>query len=126
MVYGNIRIPGKLYVSGICHDELGPFFLGSENTPCNQRMARRCIGPDDENAPGIFDLANRICHRPASESGGQTCHRGRMSETGAVINVVGADHRSGEFLCQIILLIGHFCRHQNTDAVRPVGVNNFL
>jgi len=126
VVYSNIRVSGELNVSRVRHDELGPFFLGPENTSRNQRMARGGIGPDNENAPGIFDLADRICHGSASEGGGQTGHRGCVSEAGAVIDVVGADNRSGEFLRQIIFLVGYFSRHQNADAVRPVGIGNFL
>ena len=126
VVYCNICVPGELNVSWVRHDELGPFFLGSENTPGNQGMTCRCIGPDDENTPGIFDLADRIRHCSASKGGGQTGHRGCVSEASAVIDVVGADDRSREFLCQIIFLVRHFCRYQNADTVRPVCIGNFF
>jgi hypothetical protein len=82
------------------------------------------IGSDDKNATGILDFRNGIGHGPTTEGGGKTCHRRGMSETGAVIHVIGADHGPGKFLGQIIFFVGDFGRNQYADAVRTVFVDN--
>ena len=86
-------------------------------------MAGRGIGPDDKYTAGFFDLRDGVRHGTTAESGSQTGHRGGMSETCAVINVVGADGGPGKFLGQVIFFIGDFGRNQNADRVRAVLIN---
>ena len=69
-------------------------------------MILRGIGACRQNQVGIFNFVNRISHCTAAECGGQTGHRDGVSETGAVIDIVGADYRPHEFLEQIIFFIG--------------------
>ena len=57
---------------------------------------------------GIFDLGDRVCHCPTPESGGKTCHRGGVSETGAVVYVVRSKPHPAEFLEQVVLFVGAF------------------
>jgi hypothetical protein len=126
MMDDNIRETGHLDISGIGHNEFGAFFLGPEDTPGNERMARGRIRTDDKNTSRIFKFGNGIGHGPTSKCSGKTCHRGGMSEPGAVIHIVGPDHCSGKFLGQVILFIGDFCGSQHTDTIRPMVVNDAL
>jgi len=64
------------------------------------------VGSGDQNGIGFFNTTNRIGHGTASECCGQTGHSGRMSETCAVIDIVGFKHRPGKFLGDVIFLIG--------------------
>jgi len=49
-----------------------------------------------------------------------------MSETGAVVHIVGADGRSGKLLRQIVLFIGNLGRYQHPDTVRTMGLYDRL
>ncbi len=53
---------------------------------------------------------------------GKTCHSGGMSETGAVIHIVGADHRPGELLQQIVFLVGAARGSEKADAVGSISI----
>ena len=46
---------------------------------------------------------------PGSKCGGQTDHRGAVSEPGAVIDIVGAEYRPRHLHEKVVLLIGHLC-----------------
>ena len=106
MIDCHVCIAGKLNISRVCHNQFAPLFLGPHDTPCNQGMTGRGIGADDKNAAGILDFSNGVGHGTTPERGGQPGHRGRVSETGTVIHVIGADHCTGKFLRQIVFFIG--------------------
>ena len=89
-------------------------------------MICRGIGADDEDAIGFFNSVDGIGHGSRSECGGKTCHRRGVSEPGAVVHVVGAKHRAGQFLCQVVLLVGHFGGDKNADTVWAVLVDDLL
>jgi len=125
MLNRHVGETGQLDVPGVGYNQLGAFFLGPEDPTSNQGVTGCCVGTDDKDAAGIFNLGNGICHGSTSESGGQTDHRGGMSEPRAVVDVVGADDGPGEFLCQVIFFVGNFGGDKDADAVRSVGVNDF-
>ena len=82
----------QLYFSRIHDNQLGAVLLdGFINIIGDDRMIGRGIRADDQNDFGLQHILQRIGHRSASERGGKTCHRGGMSEAGAVIDIVGAD-----------------------------------
>jgi len=120
MGHGHIRESGELNMPGIGHDQRGPPFFCPEDVPGNQGMARRGVAADHKDADGVFDFFDGIGHGSASECCGKTCHSGGVSESGAVVHVIGAYGRTGKFLGQVIFLVGHFCRDQDPDAVRAV------
>ena len=68
-----------------------------------------------------FDIGNGVCHGAGSECCGQTGHGGAVSETGAMIDVVGFEHRPHELLDHIIVFVGHPGGGEYADAVRAMG-----
>jgi hypothetical protein len=69
----------------------------------------RCVRTDDEKAIGVrLEFGDRIRHGAAPKGCGQTGHSGSVSETGAVIDVIRADHRAGKLLQQVVFFIGAF------------------
>ena len=64
------------------------------------------VGANSQDAGGIANLADRVSHRSAAERGDQTGHRGGMSETGTVVNVVLTEYYPSEFLDGIVVLVG--------------------
>ena len=69
-------------------------------------MAFGSVGADDEKEVGFFKISNRVAHGTVAESGGRTGHCRGMSETGTMVYVIGTDNSPGEFLDQIIFLVG--------------------
>ena len=71
----------------------GPFDKAGDH-----RMVLGGVGAGDQDHIGVFDIGDGVRHCATSESCGQTGHGGAMSETGAMVDVVGFKHRPGEFL----------------------------
>ena len=94
-----------------------PFYKGGQ-----YRMIFSGIGSDNQNQIRLFNILDGVCHCATSESCGQTGHGGRMSETGAVIDIIGLKYRPYEFLGDIILFVGHPGRRQKTDTVGPMVI----
>src|SRR4030042_2875474 len=92
---------------GITYNEFGSvaycfLYLVSKDWMCSSGVTT-----DDQDAIGPFDFADGIGHGTAAETGGQTGHRGRMSETGTVVYVICLHDHTGEFLCQIIFFVSN-------------------
>ena len=66
------------------------------------------IAAYDKDTSRLPNLIDGIGHGTATETGGQTGHRRGMSEAGTVVQIVSLHHRAGEFLSQVILLVGAF------------------
>ena len=90
----------------------------------DDRVTLGSVGADDEEKVGLFKIGDGVAHGAVSESCGRTGHCRRMSETGAVVYIIGADDGPGEFLHQVILFIGKLGRTQDTQAVRSVSCLN--
>ena len=69
-------------------------------------MGLGCICTDSQETSGVTEITDIIRHGAAAEGSGQTGHSGGMSETGTVVNTVGTQYRSGEFLDNMVILIG--------------------
>ena len=67
------------------------------------------VGSGDQDDIGFFDVADGVRHSAASECCSQTGYGGRMSEPGAMINVVGFQHPPSKFIGDVILFIGYSC-----------------
>ena len=65
-----------------------------------------------------FPFINGIGHGATTECCPQTGDSNGVSETGAMVHIIGAQSRSGQFLCQIVLLIGNSGGSKYGDAVR--------
>ena len=83
------------------------------------------VGPGDQNGIGFFDAADGIGHCSASERGGQTGHRRAVSETGAVIDIIGLQYSPAEFIGQVVFLIADPGRREHPDTVSAVLLLDF-
>ena len=72
----------------------------------DHRMVFVGVGADHQDAIGIFQFADGIGHRSGTERRGQPGHGGAVSETGAVIDVIGADPGAQQLLHQVIFFVG--------------------
>ncbi len=82
------------------------------------------VRADAQHDVGLAEVGDRVRHRSASERCGQTGHRGAVSKTGAVVDVVRADRRAQELLEQVVLLVGALRRGQARYGVGSVLVAN--
>ena len=101
-----VCVRGQLNFSGIGDHQLGAFLFGPVNSGGHQRMARCGIGANYKDAFGILDLIDGIGHGATSKRCGKTCHSGGVSETRAMVHIVGSHRGPGKFLEEIILLVG--------------------
>ena len=104
----------------IRHDEFRPLLLHLHQVCADDGMLFGGVRADDQRHVRLFQVGERIGHRSRTERSGQTGHGGRVSETGAVIHVVRADHRAGELLVQVVFFVGGFGRREEGDAVGSV------
>ena len=88
---------------GIGNDDARTLAAGLEHHVRDDGMGLLGVRTDDEEHVRVFDLPDRIRHSAGTEQGGQTGHRRSVSEPGAVIDVVRADHRAHYLLEQEIL-----------------------
>ena len=103
----------------VCHDQLCTAFLGFDHMLGHQWMAFPRVRANDENNIGRFpDFGNVIGHCPTTQSHRQTGDGGGVSETGAVIDVIRADHRAGKLLSDIVFFIGCPCRRKQGKGIR--------
>ena len=86
-----------LGLARIHDDHFCTAFLSFYDPPGYQWMSLGCVGPDDKEAIRVgFEFRDRIRHGATAKGRGQTGHRGGVSETGAVVDVIRADHCAGE------------------------------
>jgi hypothetical protein len=108
MINSDIGKARQVNITRVRDDEPCAPVFGAQDPPGHQGMTGRGIGADDENTAGVFDFGNCVCHGTTAECGGQTGHRRGMSETGAVVHIIGADDGAGKLLRNIIFLVGDF------------------
>ena len=84
------------------------------------------VGSSNENDVRCFDVADGVRHGTTSECCSQTGYGGGMSEPGAMIDVVGFQHRPCKLIGDIILLVRYSRGGQNTKTVRSTGFLYFV
>ena len=103
----------QIDLARIDDDELGlveqhrAFDVGGDD-----RMGLGGVRAGDEDDLGVFQLGDGIRHRARTQGGGQTGNGRGVAQAGAMVDVVGAHHRTHEFLKKIILFIGDARRSQ--------------
>jgi hypothetical protein len=91
----------------------------------SDRMIFRGIAAHDENDVGVRDIRPSVCHRPPAEGGGQTGHRGAVSETGLIL--VSDDTETKSKLAeQVVDLVGVGAAPDESDVVEPVHRATFV
>lgn len=107
---------------GIHHNQFGPVnccrpfhFITDDG------MSFGGVRTDNEKDLVEFNFTDRVGHRPATKRSGQTGHGGSVSGAGAVINVVGANHRAHKFLHQKVLFISAAGGAQGRNGIAAVS-----
>ena len=117
---GQVRIPG------VDHHQLGALAQGLVDPVADHRVRLDGVGAAGKNEIRIGDLTDGIGHGAASECCRQTGDSRSVSETGAVIDVVGTKHRAGELVQQIVFLIGAAGRTQHPEGAGAVLIFSLL
>ncbi len=92
--------------SGVDDDKVSAFLHCTHDLIADNRMRFRRIGSGDEDAICVADLADGIGHCAPTEGLHEACNGAAVSKPGTVIDVIGADHCSHEFLEEVIILVG--------------------
>ena len=106
-----------MYLPGINYNELCTLLYSPGNLPANNWMICSCVGADGKDASCIADLIDGVRHGTAAETGGQTGHRRRVSETGTVIYIIGLQDRPSELLKEIIFFVCTSGRGDGSDLI---------
>ena len=114
------------HASRVGDDDLCAVAVCLDHPVRDDRMGLLGVGADDEDDLHALDLADGVGHCPGTEYGGQSGHRGGVSETGAVVDVVRADPRAHELLECVIFFIRAACRGKAADGVGAVLVPDRL
>ncbi len=115
-----VRLKGQLNPAGIHHDQLGTSELCTKHPVRYQRMSFGSIGAHHQETVRVLDFRDRVCHSATSECSGKTCHCRSVSETSAMIDIVGSETCPAQFLQQVVVFIGAAGRGEETDAVPAV------
>ena len=113
----HVRVQGQLNSARVHDDEFGALELGSIHPMGYQWMGLGSVGAHHQKTVSVFDLRDRVGHCSTSECSGKTCHCGCVSETSAVIDVVGPESGPAELLKQVIVLIGASGRREEAYTV---------
>ena len=106
MLQEDVREPAKIDPLGIGDDQNSPVPNGPFDPKPDDGVGLGGVGADGEDGLRVRDLVDGIGHCAAAESRGQTGHRGAVSETRTVIDVVRLHHRSREFLKDVVVFVG--------------------
>jgi hypothetical protein len=82
------------------------------------------VGPGHDQDVQVLHLGDRVAHNTRSNRQLQPGHAAGVAQTGAVVNIVGDQHRPDHLLQQIIFFIGGFSAGKCSDAVAPVAKHN--
>src|SRR5262249_44801250 len=85
------------------------------------RMALGGVAPDDDDQGGLLDVGDRPGVAAVADGPEQARGRRRLAVARAVVDVVGADHRTRQLLHQVALLVGALRGGDETDRVRTMG-----
>src|SRR5260221_2164406 len=87
------------------------------------RMCLSCVGAPQKNKIGFRHLLIRTGGATSSENRRQTGDARGVSSAVATVDVVAADHRSHEFLRDIVQLVCGFRTTEHAKRARPVRFN---
>ena len=113
----NMGMAGDFCLAGINDDQLRSPVNGVIYATGYLGMGPGGIGTGDQDNLGLVKFVDGVGHGAGAEGGGKTCHRGRVSEPGAVVDVIGADNSAGKLLQQVVFLVAAFGRRQDTDGI---------
>ena len=86
----------------------------------DNRMGFGGIGAGDDEALQIFHFGDGIAHSAGAKGQLQAGNAAGVTQPGAVINIVGAQHAAHQFLVQVVVFVGGFGAGVGGDRVRPV------
>ena len=118
------RVIGQFDPARIDDDQFRPAADRLHDAIADDRMVLRRIGAAHQNRAGQFDVVERIGGGAGSQHELHPGRRRRMADPRAAVDVVGADHDSGEFLGDVVLFVGRPGRPEHADGVRAELVDD--
>ncbi len=123
VLVGHRRCPR---VSGIDGDKRGVVLVTRLDRPLEAAgMILGRVGPHHQYDIGVLDVLPVVGHRPATERGGQTGHRGAVSYASLMIDV-GQPHSPHCLGYQVGVLIGHSSATNPSNTVATVNCSSLI
>ena len=113
-------VVAELDVARVDDDEVGAVSRGLLDARAGDGMALGRIGAADEDRPGDFDFVERVGGGAGAERHFHGGGGGRVANARAAIDVVRPEGDAGEFLRDVVLLVGAARRAEQPDAVGAV------
>src|SRR3974390_3471141 len=110
----------------IHHDQLGAALRRLLEIGGGNRVVLGRVGADDDNNVGILHLVEAGRHGSRSDAFEQSCDRRGMTESCAVIDIVGAESGTHELLEEISFLVRAFGRAKACERPGSVAVTDLL
>src|SRR5690554_2409882 len=98
--------------TGIYHYHFGASSQGPLDFCTDDGMSLSGVGTGNQEGICRHSIVDAVGHGAATQYSGQTGHGGSVSETSAMVYIIGAHHRPGKLLRQVIFLVGTTGRTQ--------------
>ena len=86
----------------VADDNFRPFIFGLNHATRHDGVRIRAVVAKDQQATGIFNIADAVAHRAVTQHFLQPGNRWAVAHAGAAIDVIGMQHAAGEFLHHIV------------------------
>ncbi len=116
----DIGVFHQFQLTRIYHDKFCPV-LGDRapDMEVHYGMVLCRVAAGEQNDTRFFYFFHRIGHRSTTKCSGQTGHSRGVSESRAMIHIIGPDHSAHKFLYDVVFLISTFSRTQAGQNLCP-------
>ena len=94
----------------IADDNFGPFVFRFNHATRHYRVRVRAVVAKDQQAAGVFDIADAVAHRAVAQHILKPGHRWAMTDARTAVDVIGVQHAAGEFLHHVVSFIAGAAR----------------
>ena len=102
----DVGVVTHLDALGVDDDELGPSLNHGPTHACRcHRVVGVGVGSGDDETPGLFVIRIGVAGRAAAQGHEHGLYRWRVTQTGAVIDIVGLHDQPGELLLDVAVLV---------------------
>ncbi len=118
-----VRVQGEAHGPWIGDDQPGSAEDPPQQPGSDHRMGLDGIGPDHQQAVGPLHVVEGVGAAGEPEGSGEAGGGGGVAQTGAVVDVVGADDDPHELLYEVVLLVGGAGRGDRRHGVRAARLD---
>ncbi|CCJ84305.1 hypothetical protein BN133_682 [Cronobacter dublinensis 582] len=109
----------------VANNDFRAVLFGFQHAARHDRVRIGAVVAEDQQAFGVFDIADGVTHRAVAERLLKTCDRRPVADAGAAVDVIGVNHRAGEFLHHVVGFVAGAARGAGShDGARAILLFN--